>query len=47
LIGQPGARQPSPFQARVAHVDDQNHCGSYALPELSLAIKRARIAFST
>ena len=27
LIGQAGARQPSPFQAGVAHVDDQNHEG--------------------
>jgi hypothetical protein len=33
LIGQPRTRQPSPFQARVAHIDDQYHADPIALPE--------------
>ena len=32
LIRQAGVGQPGPFQARVAHVDDQNHADPIPLP---------------
>jgi hypothetical protein len=44
LIGQSGARQPGPFEARIADIDDQNHALFNALSVVEHVAKRARIA---
>jgi hypothetical protein len=45
LVGQAGAGEPSPLQARVTDVNDQNHAEFVTLKFAALR-KRARIASS-
>jgi hypothetical protein len=40
LIGQSGTREPSPLQAGVTHVDDQNHAVLIALNAPTIAQAR-------
>jgi hypothetical protein len=44
LIGQSGAGEPSPFEAGIADIDDQNHAYFFASSVVEHGAKRARIA---